>query len=254
MPVEWNCIMPRKWTHDKFVEYAKKIHENKYDYSVTKFHSVDGKIQIGCPEHGVFVQLPSNHIQGKGCPECKRRKAANGIEIFIKKSRGIHGNKYNYDKVVYTNNCSMVKIVCDLHGEFEQEPRMHISGRGCPMCGRSRTSKPETNFLDCIGIPKEDRQVIIKGTKLQVDGLERRTNVIYEFLGDYWHGNPQIYTSETKILGGEITCGKAYENTFKRFDRLISEGYKIKYIWETDWIIWSKEKNGPIPIKDYKEG
>jgi hypothetical protein len=230
---------------------SNRLHKNKYDYSESEFTDVSTRIKIKCPIHGIFIQLPYNHLAGKGCAECKRVKMLSGIERFILKSIGVHGEKYDYSKVEYKNNCTSVILTCKLHGEFKQEPRMHISGRGCPTCGRSRTSSQELSFLDQVGIPKEDRQIIIDGTRLQVDGIDRKTGTIYEYLGDYWHGNPKVYSSDVKILDGNVTCGEAYKNTFKRFDRLSSIGYKIKYIWETDWKNWIKSKERSIPIQDY---
>ena len=76
-------------------------------------------------------------------------------------------------------------------------------------------------------------------------------NIIYEFLGDYWHGNPALYPAETKILNSTMTCGESYKNTWKRFGILKRLGYSIKYIWESDWKRWSKNKQGLVPLQEY---
>ena len=62
---------------------------------------------------------------------------------FIEKSKQIHGDKFDYSKVSYKNNNTKVKIICPKHGEFEQIPRSHTSGIGCPMCGKGTLSKDE---------------------------------------------------------------------------------------------------------------
>ena len=71
---------------------------------------------------------------------------------FIELSKLAHGDKYNYSKVEYTHNKNKVIIICPIHGEFEQEPRHHTSGRGCTSCGRLITEsarKSTTNeFID----------------------------------------------------------------------------------------------------------
>ena len=53
---------------------------------------------------------------------------------FIKKSENIHGDKYDYSLVEYKNNNTKVKIICKIHGEFEQIPRSHTSGIRCSKC------------------------------------------------------------------------------------------------------------------------
>lgn len=61
-----------------------------------------------------------------------------GLDGFIRKARQVHGEKYDYSKVVYVNNHTKVAIVCPVHGEFLQAPHSHISGRGCPKCGKNQ--------------------------------------------------------------------------------------------------------------------
>lgn len=53
---------------------------------------------------------------------------------FITKSKLIHGNKYDYSLVIYTNNYSNVKIICPIHSIFEQTPKNHLRGSNCPKC------------------------------------------------------------------------------------------------------------------------
>ena len=51
---------------------------------------------------------------------------------FIKKSREVHGDKYDYSKVEYVKNHTKVCIICPKHGEFWQVPNSHLNGNGCP--------------------------------------------------------------------------------------------------------------------------
>ncbi len=55
-------------------------------------------------------------------------------KYFIEQAQEIHRDKYNYSLVNYTNIHTKVKIICPLHGEFEQSPHHHIRGRGCKKC------------------------------------------------------------------------------------------------------------------------
>lgn len=55
---------------DRFIEDAKEIHGNRYDYSKAEYVHSHTPLTIICPEHGEFQQTPNSHLQGKGCPRC----------------------------------------------------------------------------------------------------------------------------------------------------------------------------------------
>jgi len=121
--------------YDKFIyiEKAKLIHENKYDYSNVKYIDSKSKIIIICPIHGEFEQVPASHLQGIGCIKCAG-KNKNTTKEFIERAKNKHGCRYNYTIVEYINNKSKIKIICTIHGIFEQIPNSHLSGQGCPKC------------------------------------------------------------------------------------------------------------------------
>ena len=101
-----------------FIEKARKVHGNKYDYSKVEYHNNHEKVCIICPEHGEFWQTPKNHLKGCNCPKCSNvYKMSN--EEWIEKAREIHGDKYDYSKTHYISNKLKVKIICPKHGEFE---------------------------------------------------------------------------------------------------------------------------------------
>ncbi len=60
---------------------------------------------------------------------------------FLLRANEIHHNKYDYSKAQYITSSQKITIVCPIHGEFQQTPNSHLSGRGCPDCGRSRSPK-----------------------------------------------------------------------------------------------------------------
>ena len=120
-------------TTESFIERSKEIHGNKYDYSKTEYKGSTENICIICPEHGEFWQNPSTHLRGHGCPSCGG-VAQPTIEEFITRAKNIHGNKYDYSRVVYKNYQTPVCIICPEHGEFWQSPASHLNGSGCPNC------------------------------------------------------------------------------------------------------------------------
>lgn len=134
-------------TTEEFVERAKAVHGEKYDYS--KVNYVDRnktKVEIICPVHGSFWQLPGNHLAGKGCLKCSGRYQPT-TEEFIKRANQTHNFKYDYSKVNYKNAKTKVEIICPEHGSFWQVPYCHVVRKqGCPICG----AKPKdiNHYLD----------------------------------------------------------------------------------------------------------
>ena len=100
-----DCLVRGKTTAE-FIAEARAEHGDKYDYSETTYTYALEKIDVICPKHGRFSQLANSHVQGMGCDTCaheqlatkKKQKAA---AEFVKKSRVVHGDKYDYSKVVY---------------------------------------------------------------------------------------------------------------------------------------------------------
>lgn len=120
------------YTKDTFISKAKLVHGDKYDYSKVNYINSNTKVCIICSEHGEFWQEPKNHLQGQGCPMCA--KLGNTLD-FIKKSKSIYGDKYDYSKVKYVDYISPLTLICNTCGnEFSQTPQKHFVGHGCPYC------------------------------------------------------------------------------------------------------------------------
>ncbi|HGX8664189.1 TPA: DUF723 domain-containing protein [Escherichia coli] len=127
--------MPKKLTTEEFIAKARAIHGDKYDYSKVVYKNYSSPVTIICPVHGEFPQRPDNHLMGKGCRECGGNAPLN-TETFIAKAKAVHGDKYDYSKVVYKGATDKVIIVCPVHGEFEQIASNHLAGSGCDKCGK----------------------------------------------------------------------------------------------------------------------
>ena len=133
------CGITQPLNTQAFIERAKKTHGDRYDYSEVNYKNMYTKVAIICLNHGLFYQLPFNHLNGQGCPACKAEDVGNrkrmSVEEFIKRAVAVHKEKYDYSKVNYRNNHTKVCIICPKHGEFWQNPESHLNGCGCPMCG-----------------------------------------------------------------------------------------------------------------------
>ncbi len=90
-----------------------------------------------------------------------------------------------------------------------------------------------------------DGEYQIPDTRYKADGYCKETNTIYEFYGDYWHGNPDVYDSELLNETTNCTMGELYQRTIKREQRLRDLGYNIVVVWERELFTI------PPPITNY---
>lgn len=137
---ELNNHLKKEHKTEVFIQKSIKVHGNKYDYSKVDYkHSLKKKVIIICPIHGEFEQIPNDHLHNHGCPKCGKINMQKLLRIssddFIKKSKEIHNNKYDYSNIKYIDTKTEVSIICPIHGTFNQLPRVHIIGGGCPKCG-----------------------------------------------------------------------------------------------------------------------
>ena len=138
------CRVGRAGGTQGFVTRAEKIHGSMYDYSRVNYIGCFDKVEIICNVHGVFTQEPNAHVgkQQQGCPKCyhdnliertsKQSEVAG--EAFYEKALNIHGDKYDYSKVVYVRSCKKVEVICKVHGSFWQTPNAHLAGHDCGKC------------------------------------------------------------------------------------------------------------------------
>lgn len=232
----------RSITLEKFLEKAKFVHGDKYDYSKSKIENYKTKIEIICKIHGSFFQTPANHLGGKGCKECGMVSTLNHIyencssntEDFIQKSKILHGDTYDYSKVEYVNNHTQVKIICTEHGEFLQLPHNHLVGKGCKECGIQKaghflgTSKLEEDFVDFIRSFYSGEIITSVRDKIppmELDIFLPEFNLGIEINGSYWHS--------------ERFKDKNYH--LRKYNLCKEKGIRLVSIWEWE-ILKDKDK------------
>lgn len=128
---------------EDFMQKARSIHREKFNYSLSVYKNVRTKLQIQCNECNiVFQQLPRAHLEGGGCLKCGNQNRRSNTSEFITKANRIHHNRYNYSLVEYTLSKHSVTIQCNnCKTPFRQTPANHLQGEGCPVCntGSSNT-------------------------------------------------------------------------------------------------------------------
>lgn len=244
----WKCGGTQKYTQNEFLDNAKKVHGDKYDYCCAEYNGCDIPIKIICKIHGEFYQTYAKHVNAKhGCPKCSNQ----GIwctSYFIERASHVHNNKYIYDENFDVKNCEIsVPIICKIHGVFNQSAISHASGYGCPSCGKGfRCSNTQILWLKWMMVRYNidiqhyfnggERRIKITDNKFYyVDGFCASNNTVYEFNGSYFHGEPRLFDL-TKINDKlKLSFKKLYQNTIEKEQNLISCGYNVISMWELDF-------------------
>lgn len=238
----------RKSTTEEFIEKAKKIHGDKYDYSKVKYKNMTSKVTITCPVHGDFEQVAGYHLSGNGCPKCAGNEAYTTQE-FIRRAKEIHGDKYDYSKTVYKNANTRVCIICPIHGEFWQIPRIHLHTNGCSKCGVAKRTADKT-YSTTMFIQKAQE---IHGNKYDYSKVNYTQSngkvcIICPKHGEFW----QVATEHLQGCG----CPKCAVRQSKPEDEIVnyikSINENINIIQREHTILNRKEID--IYLPDYKIG
>ena len=192
-----------------------------------------------CAIHGKYLSSNNNNE----CPSCANKQPSTINQIrkhFISNANKIHKRLYDYSKFVFVDFITAGTIICKTHGAFEQSPTVHINHKAkCPKCIGS-ISKGEIEWLNemekIIGKKIERNGMLIIGNRsFRPDGIDRENKKIYEYNGDFFHGNPNFYNAKDKNPIAKKTFGKLYQETLKREAIFIKAGYKVISIWESDY-------------------
>ena len=242
---------------EDFINTFNEIHGDKYDYSNTLFIRDDDRRlfikNISCKKHGLFTQRYESHIHGNGCYKCGRDKVIKNmtdntrmtLEELILRSNKLYDNRFTITGP-YINARTNIKIHCKEHNrDFKQVAHSHLIGyTGCPKCRHSRTSKPANEWINLLLVNQpilqhdlsDKKEFRIPETNYTVDGYNELTKTIYEFHGDYWHGNPKFYNHADVNPTNKKTYGQLFKNTLHKELLCRNKGYNYVCIWEHEWI------------------
>lgn len=222
-----------KYTNEEFIDRVQKIHGDKYDYSKVEYKNTHTPVVIICPEHGEFNMRPANHLKGQGCPKCgnilKGSYQKSNTEEFIRKSKLVHGDKYDYSKVDYVNNRVKVIITCPEHGDFIQKPLDHLHGSGCPECGK-KFGIAEKGVLNAL---KEKYSIVTyqyrpqwlhnKTSPQSLDMFLPEHNIGVEYQG-------RQHFSPNAKFGGEEQFFMIQERDKRKYQKCLENGVKVFYV------------------------
>ena len=194
------CTQTANWSPGKkdtayFINRAIEKHGQKYDYTNTNYAGNSNELIVTCKLHGDFSIKANSHLNGRGCPKCSNNKKKTNDQ-FISEAIEVHGNLYDYSKVQYLSATKNIKILCFIHGEFEQSPSNHLSGKGCPKCGVEKSSL--SNKKSCC--LKYNNLEIVINDHLQNDGHSScEQHDLQQFVKDNYIG--EIICNDRKTIG-----------------------------------------------------
>jgi len=239
-----------------FIYKCMKIHGNRYNYSTTIYKNSRTKIAIICHQHKIFYQSPRSHVTGLGCRFCAFKiigmKTRESREEFIKQSKLLHGDKFNYDAVDYVSNDKCVKIFCTIssHGFFLQTPSHHLvkTGRGgCPKCAIKNISLSNTltqeKFIERISKKKSCKNYSFDKTVF----IDRHTEITVHCKS---HGDFKILPSS---LTQGVKCQRCSSNFVdtKKFIENATKKFGERYDYS---LVEYKTKKIPVKIICKKHG
>lgn len=177
---------------ETFIARAKQKHGDLYDYTDTVYTNSKHKVSITCRVHGSFLQNPTNHYTRSGCPKCSGSGYIRNQQELLEEFRGVHGDTYDYSQVTYVKEHLHVRIRCPKHGYFNQAPRAHKSGQGCPSCGvdSRRIEQPEAinRFIAAHGEKFDYSKVKYTNKDSKVEIICPEHGSFYQRAADHWKG------------------------------------------------------------------
>lgn len=231
-----------KTTKEWFIEQAKLIHGEKYDYSKVDYKGTTKPVIIVCRKHGEFLQEPRYHIKGQGCRLCYGHYKPT-TEEFIENAKKIHP-EYDYSEVEYNGTYEKISIKCPLHGKFLIAPNNLMQGQGCKKCGtKIAQEKNRMSKNDFILKAREIHGWKYDYSNSEYINTDTKVCIVCPEHGEFFqtphhhldgHGCPKCGRSD-------ITETKLYENIKSEFSDAI-------HVYKPDFLIGEHGKRQSLDI------
>ncbi|MCW5963849.1 MAG: DUF723 domain-containing protein [Bryobacterales bacterium] len=226
-----------------FIEDARAVHGDKFDYSRAHYITSKTKLEIVCPVHGSFWQIPNRHLSGGGCDVCGGTAKSNTSQ-FVEKATRVHGTRFSYDSVEYRDAVTPVTITCPVHGDFSQSPHAHLKGHGCPQCGGVGRKNSEGFIAEALRI---------HGDRYRYDHVQYVNSKTPVQIGCPKHG--YFYQSPNDHLSKKSGCSKCNRNGTAhtiRSGNCVRSGFEaivFEYLYSREIEFqYETEKVGPFTV------
>ena len=224
------CFGTPKYTNEEFIKKALLVHNEKYVYSKVKYDGLQKKVCIICPQHGEFWQRAGIHLKGSRCPKCSGTEKIT-LPLFIERCTKTHNNKYDYSHVKFDNLFDFVKIICPIHGEYEQRAVVHYRGYGCPACGGSKRLSNDEFIKKAQKVHNNKYDY----SKINYINTATKTCIVCPQHGEFWQ------TPNNHLFGAG--CPVCPQSNLEGEIRHFLEKNEIKFEQEKtfDWLVFKKK-------------
>jgi Zn finger protein HypA/HybF involved in hydrogenase expression len=248
----------QRGTTESFIKLAVEKWGDLFDYSHVSYINVDTPVLIFCRSHHDYFRLtPYKHLNNKyGCPVCGNKKKNEHrknkcISAFnAEVERRIQEGGLDVTQAKYDGFLSPVQLKCLVcNCSFSTIGQHFIDGGGrCPVCHPPRSySKPsreaikritdDTGLAFISALTGNEYSILRDKNKLKVDAYNKELNLVIEFYGDLFHGNPILFTPDARChpYDKSVTAEELYRRTKHREQLILKAGYNLITIWEKDW-------------------
>jgi hypothetical protein len=218
-------------------EIAKQWHPTKNGILTPDDVTVCAGVEVWwvCEKGHEWKTYIYNRTKGVGCPYCSNKKICKDNSLATCNSELAKQWHPTKNKTLTPHNVaphSGIKVwwLCENNHEWESSINDRTRGNGCPKCTK-RISKSCVKWLDEQNINEREKYIFINKKRFYVDGFNK--NTIFEFLGDYWHGNPIKFNPDNIHPIIKKSFGDLLYKTINKLNYLYNCGYIIIYKWES---------------------
>lgn len=221
---------------------------------VSQYSAMNKKMTFICANNHEWNAIPKTVVNGSYCPECRRlsniERDTYTHDHFLsvleeRNKRRNHNKVYLHAGEVYKRVEDRLLFICDKGHVWRTQAKNVIqSDSGCPICANKGFSYKAIEWIESIerieGIKirhrgNSEEEFRIPSTKYKVDGYCEETNTVYEFYGDFWHGNPAVTIPSEINPACNTSYSELYGKTMQRERNIRNLGYSIVVMWENDW-------------------
>ena len=240
---------------EKFIKLAKEIYDNKYDYSQVQYINNTTRVNIICPDHGMFSALPTKHTGRKyKCPECTAEERSDSIEFVaaeIEKRGGILLDSLSNGRS-YIKSTQRIKVQCRECTKTWTPKWQHvkINNRWCGICTvkyrKSRSFEELQTLaedLNCKITRFPDNPLVFVNNTDSIDYVCKKCDSLYE--------DVTVSTIVQAFQKNHYIC--KYCSSFEHIGTSVSFEEAKKTIEDYDFKVLSFPDNGKIKRIRYRD-
>lgn len=202
-----------------------KAHNNKFEYpNIYELHELSDMLEIVCPIHGKYKTKLSTHLCGYDCKKCSLNDKTYTVDEYISKCLEVHDSLYDYSSLNKDNYQydAKIPIICKQHGIFLQTAAVHIAGKGCKKCTKSKGEIKVKNCLNILNIKYIEQHTFNwlvnprTGRNLTIDFYLPELNMVIEYDGKQ-HNSPYSFYKETSYAAIKKFMQQKYRDNVKNF-------------------------------------